>query len=150
MRKQTLHGFTIVEMLVVVGIVGLLAAITVPNIFIMMQNARSRDDARLVVQTINNARNTARNERRCVIITPATGPARLDVEKTDCAGTSLATKTRTFPSIASLISSSATLDYDDTGALASGTNETITLTSNGNMNFRVAIRGVLGSARLEK
>jgi type IV fimbrial biogenesis protein FimT len=67
------RGFTLVEMLVVVGILGILAAIAAPNMTQMVRIQRVKNAAFDIFSAMNLARSEALKRNRTVTITPNNG-----------------------------------------------------------------------------
>ncbi len=61
-----LRGFSLVEVMVTVAIVGVLASLAVVSMSDVIESARLRTDADAVEDVLRRARNLARLERRCV------------------------------------------------------------------------------------
>lgn len=74
-------GFTILEMLIVVIIIGVLSAITVPKIARQMQHERVNRAAQVIVQDLQNGFSIAGRQRAPVRLTFSTGA--LSYEFTD-------------------------------------------------------------------
>ena len=64
-RRRPPHGFTLIEMMIVVSIVGVIAAIAVPNLAPVLDRSRMFAKAEEVAALLDRARLLAYNEGRC-------------------------------------------------------------------------------------
>lgn len=64
-RRRALRGTTLVEMLVIVAILGVIAALAVPNIAPMLASAKQHTEVEQLASFIDAARRQAINEGRC-------------------------------------------------------------------------------------
>ncbi len=88
--KLRARGFTLLEMMVVVGLLGLLAAIAVPDLTPAIHNARLRAAGDDVVSILERARRSARAEGRCYRVRVDGGALVMDRRThADCFTTSL-------------------------------------------------------------
>lgn len=101
-QRQLKAGFTLVELMIVVGIVGIMASITGPNLSRYVQSTRNKAELRKVGNAITHARNKARAGFHCVIVTVNASSIVVD-EKEDitgdstiCTGTSAYTRTFSY------------------------------------------------------
>lgn len=70
MRSQRLHhksakGFTLIELMIVVAISGLIAAMVVPSLPSFFNQAMLREEREKVVEFLRDARNQARTRQQC-------------------------------------------------------------------------------------
>ena len=80
MKRRPLAAFTLIEAMVVVAIVGILAAMSVPSV-IETARLRARQELQLRLEmSVNSARDTARSELRCITVaTNAPSAGKLDL-----------------------------------------------------------------------
>lgn len=64
-------GFTLLELMVVVGLVGVMAALAAPSMTTTLQRERTREDAAEVRSALLRLRSWARSTRTCVWVTVA-------------------------------------------------------------------------------
>jgi general secretion pathway protein H len=63
------HGYSLLEMLVVLAILGLIAAVAIPPIGTSIDHMRLSDDARILAGALREAREDALNQQRDVALT---------------------------------------------------------------------------------
>ncbi|GEM_PF-6293525 len=68
LKNQNEDGFTLVELLIVVAIIGVLAAVTAPSLNKMVTRSQGREFARGVAQQYRFARNQAANTNRVLLV----------------------------------------------------------------------------------
>jgi prepilin-type N-terminal cleavage/methylation domain-containing protein len=69
------HGFTVIELVVVIGVLGIISAIAIPNFLSYLQAAQTRGAAQEVATLLNQARQLAITRNRSVMVAfPAAFP----------------------------------------------------------------------------
>jgi prepilin-type N-terminal cleavage/methylation domain-containing protein len=59
MKKQSTRGFTLIEMMVVIGLIGILAGVVFPYLFSLERKQKLKRDARTLVANLSRARGLA-------------------------------------------------------------------------------------------
>lgn len=72
--KRNLRGYSIVEMLVVIAIIGILALVTVPNFINMMRSAEIKSSMRQFMSDLRSARQIAITKNRITKVSFEVGP----------------------------------------------------------------------------
>lgn len=156
-RPQTGQGFTLLEILVVLGVLGILLGIGLPGYVKIMQRQQVAQAAQQLAQDIEAARADARRLDTCAAVRLPTGSATtysIDSypDKT-CSGTP-STRTVTLPSSTrlSVISTSALARFiPPYGVNATGLPVDLDVTSTGNVATlkHLRITGVLGAVVIQ-
>ena len=146
-RRQA--GFTLVEIMLVVGIIGIITALATPMFLSYYQGAQLRTAAEQVVTFLNQGRQMAitQNGSICVHIDSTTTPTTMHYHQGTCAGatwigpgTTAAGDIRLPESITATATASPIFNY--LGGSSTGATWRITLTpSNTSVNVVVAVSG---------
>ncbi len=140
MKTNTQRGFTIIELMITVGLLGVMLTIAVPSFSSIFKQNRLASQTNSILSSLNYARGQTINQNQNVIVQPIaagtnwSGGWKIRVNGADI---------QFFEGVenASLTSSAATITYQSDGSLSAAGNITLTLTPNncptGNSDVRV-------------
>lgn len=137
-RRRSPHGFSFVELLIVVAIFGVLAALALPSIQTLVQTRRSSIEVAKVQAAIEGARDDARARLRCIRVrkvadatlafeelAPVAGPGGAAAT---CGGSSVAsTETKSFDARAVRIASDVDFTFTRSGSVEGTVDRDVTI-----------------------
>jgi prepilin-type N-terminal cleavage/methylation domain-containing protein len=153
-RPVGLRGFTLLELMVVVAIVGVLAALTLPGISEMTRERRAAGEFAKLRNALVQSRNLARSLRRCVEVEVVADSAEMTAyPMSSCAddGTRIDARKKTFSfesyvSLFAFSTDTGILRFHDLGGTLEAEPVTIAMTS-GNRTKTYAILPGIGAIR---
>lgn len=131
--KQEMRGFTIIELMVVVALVGIIASFAVPSFQTMIANSRLASASNDLVGVVNFARAEAVKRGRSVFVSPTSGTDWADgvsvwMDTGSMDGVMQASeelrRTNSMPGDVSITSSASSIQFTGSGMLPNGSSAT--------------------------
>jgi prepilin-type N-terminal cleavage/methylation domain-containing protein len=126
-------GFSLLEVIVVVAIAGVLAALAAPSVQALVQTRRSSIEVAKVQAALEGARDDARARLRCIRVRKS-GDATLTLDElapiagaSTCGNTIASTETRTFDARAVRIASNIDITFTRAGSVAGNVDVDLTI-----------------------
>ena len=138
-----MHGFTLVEMMIVIGIVAILAAIAAPNMGAMVRKQRIKTAAFDVFASLTFARSEAIKRNTTVTVTPQGGAWGSGWQITDSNGNVLRNQA-SFTNVS--FAGPAAVSFGGSGRLTAGAGQPFSLTGDDSYTSRCVTLDLSGRA----
>jgi prepilin-type N-terminal cleavage/methylation domain-containing protein len=147
-KRPARPGFTLLELMLVVTIIGILAALGVPSIAGTYRRMQARDAAYKARDAIIDARNLARKTLCSVTLTTtANAVTATPINGVSCSSTTLNPKVTQLGTKVTMGSPSSALVFTPTGGVTSGTTVTVPISSAAG-TYTVTVLPGIGQVRI--